>query len=428
MRTMRNGSGKRLGAAIPPMAVAALLGACGDSGTSTSSSADSTLPPAVASAKKTNAPVDGALVTADNALGLNLLRAIQQQSPTDNVTISPVSVAITLQILLNGAAGATQEAMTQVLQLGPLTSQQVNADNAALQAALTNPDPEVTLTIANSLWMHLASNPVLPAFQQVDTQYYGAKIGDLSGAPDDINAWVAQQTQGQIQDIAPAADYSQVVAFLANAVYFHGNWASAFDPAATRPGTFTAGDGSGVTVQMMHMSGSLQYRQGQGFQMLRLPYGQGRLSMLILLPDSSTSFDSFISNVTSDSIATWVSQLQAMPLGLALPRFNAQADTNLQAPLTTLGMGIAFDCQGDLVASADFSNLVSARSCIGIARHSASVQVDETGTTAAAATGVGVVTTSLPQQMSVDHPFLYAIRDDDNGALLFIGTMLNPSQ
>src|SRR5882724_10605096 len=110
--------------------------------------------------------------------------------------------------------------MTQTLQLGPLTKQQMNEANAALQAALIGADPQVELKIANSLWVHLNRAAVLPSFTQMDQDYYGAMIGDLAGAPDNVNAWAADQTNGLITDILSPDDYSTVTAVIANAVYF----------------------------------------------------------------------------------------------------------------------------------------------------------------------------------------------------------------
>ncbi len=115
------------------------------------------------------------LAATDNAFGLALLN-IRMPSAGGNIAISPLSLALALQIVHGGAAGTAQQAMADALQLGALRNPRLNEDNAALQAALLNPDPQVQLTVANSLWMHLAENPVLPAFIQADQTYYGAAI------------------------------------------------------------------------------------------------------------------------------------------------------------------------------------------------------------------------------------------------------------
>jgi serpin B len=139
-----------------------------------------------------------------------------------NVAISPLSVAIALQVLYNGAQGSTQQAMMQALDLGTLSAQTVNSDNAALQAALVDPDPKVDLTIANSLWLWQSNNPVNPTFTQTDETYYGATIGNLAGAPANVNAWVDTETHGLIPQILPPDLPPSAFrdAIIANALYF----------------------------------------------------------------------------------------------------------------------------------------------------------------------------------------------------------------
>jgi serine protease inhibitor len=178
------------------------------------STGGSTPPAAVTEAQKADTPVDPAIVAADNGFGLSLLNTLIPGA-AGNVAISPISVAMTLQIVYNGAGGSTQQAMAQTLELGTLSTQELNSGNAALQASLINPDPHVQLTIANSLWMHLSNNAVSPSFTQMDETYYGATVGDLSGAPDNVNAWVASETDGLITQILPpepAGYYNQIYA------------------------------------------------------------------------------------------------------------------------------------------------------------------------------------------------------------------------
>jgi len=126
-------------------------------------------------------------------------------------------------IVYNGAAGTTQQAIAQTLQLGSLSApSQLNNANAALQASLISADPKVQLTVANSLWMHLSDNSVLPSFTQTDETYNGATVGDLSGAPANVNAWVSNETNGLITQILPNEPpdyYSMIKAIIANTIY-----------------------------------------------------------------------------------------------------------------------------------------------------------------------------------------------------------------
>jgi serine protease inhibitor len=415
------------------LSVAAWLGGCGGSSMNSASmpinpgtpppAGSSQPPPAVLQAQQDNTPVNPAIVTADNSFGLNLFENLNSGA-SGNVAISPISVAMALQIVYNGAAGATQQAMSQTLELGTLSTADLNNANAALQGSLVNPDPQVQLTIANSLWMHLGTNAVLPSFTQMDQTYYGAMVGDLSGAPANVNAWADTETNGLITQILPNANYQSVTAIIANVIYFKGQWASAFDPSQTAAAPFTLADGTQVAAQMMHQAASVGYLQGANFQALRLPYGQGRMSMLIVLPDAGISLSSFVSGITADTLNGWVGQLQTAYGNIALPRFTSTYGASLVQPLSTLGMATAF-CSSQ---QASFPGI--GLGCISDVEHKTVVEVDETGTVAAGSTTIIVTPVAVPAPMftiNLDHPFLYAIRDDQTGELLFIGTLMNPS-
>jgi serpin B len=175
---------------------------------------------------------------------------------------------------------------------------------------------------------------------------------------------------------------------------------------------------------MMHQSGSYAYLQGANFQAVRLPYGQGRLSMLIVLPNSSADFNSFVAGITAATLNGWIGQLQGSPGSIAVPRFTSAYGASLPSALSALGMGIAL-CSSN---SADFSALAPGV-CVSDVEHRTIVEVDETGTVAAGATTITVTpTVAMTGQftMTMDHPFFYAIQDDQTGELLFIGTLVDP--
>jgi serpin B len=385
-----------------------------------------TVATAVEEAQQNDTPVAQQIVAADNTFGLALFDALTQGA-TGNVAISPTSVALALQMVYNGAEGSTQQAMSQALQLQGLGALAVDQDNAALQAALINPDPKVQLTTANSLWMHLNQNAVLPSFVSTNETYYAAEIGDLSGAPDDVNAWVASETNGLITQILPPANYNAVVAVLANAIYFKGAWTTEFKPNETAATPFTLTDGTQISCQMMNLTSSFPYLSGTNFQAVELPYGQtSRLSMLIILPAVGVDFGSFVSNMTSGQLSTWVRDLEPAQVSIGLPRFTATYANSLVKALTSLGMGVAFNPN-----AADFADLASGPGVyISDVEHQAVVQVDESGTVAAGATTVTITPTVASPSISMimNRPFFYAIVDGKTGALLFIGTLVDPSQ
>jgi serpin B len=257
------------------------------------------------------------VAAADNAFGLNLLHALDPDSAA-NVAISPTSIALVLQIVYNGARGATRQAMSRVLRLGSLSARDINFDNLALLASLKDPDSQVKLTIANSLWINLSKHPLLPAFVDVNRKYYEAHIGDLVGAPRNVNAWVSKETQGLITQILSEVQEDDV-AVIANAIYFKGTWTAPFDPARTAAGEFSTSDGTKLMCQMMNKHDTFGYFRGANFEALRLRYGQNkRLSMLILLPDASTSLKAFMVGRKSGGTAVLDVPAQArLPAGRA---------------------------------------------------------------------------------------------------------------
>lgn len=413
----------------------ALAGCGGDSGGSSGQSSTSSTPlsgvtsppPAVAQAKAENTPVDPALVVADNGFGLSLLQTLIQGSPNTNIAISPTSVAMALQIAYNGAAGSTQTAMAQTLQLGSLSLSQLNDDNAALLAALQSPDPVVNLTVANSLWVRLGANTVSPTFSNTDQTYYGAEVGDLAGAPANVNAWGNTETNGLITQILPPdTNLSQAVAILANVVYFKGAWTEAFDPSQTTAAPFTLADGTQTSVDMMSQpnTNTLPVLFGTNFTAFSLPYGQGRLSMIVVLPNTGVDFGTFIGTLTPTEIASWAGQMVTGSLiNLYLPRFKTSFSQPLPNALSALGMGIAFE-----PGVADFSGIYPL-AYLSAVQHDTVVEVDEAGTVAAGSTTIVIGTTAVQKPVDVDanHPFFYAIRDSQTGALLFTGVMMNPN-
>ena len=400
------------------------LWGCGGGGSSTSQTR--ALPPAVATALRGATPVSSALVSANNSFGFDLFNQLTQQNPTGNVFISPTSVALALEIVENGAENGTLTAMAQTLHLPGMAPTDVDTANAALQASLVNPDPKVQLNIANSLWINQSSTQVNPAFVQANTTYYGSNVGNLAGAPDNVNAWVSSATNGAITSILPPGNYRQDVFIVVNAVYFKGQWTTVFDPAQTVNAPFTLLSGATVTCPMMNQMGSyrlLPWDRTSSWS--TIPYGTGRMSMIVALPDAGTSWQSFLTTITAQNLNTWLSQTSNSWGSIGLPKFQSSYGANLIPALSTLGMQVAFTLlQADLsgIAPGTYLNFV---------QHKTFLQVDEAGTTAAGVTGVSAeppVSARLPGfTMTMNHPFFCAIRDNKTGALLFMGSILDPT-
>lgn len=372
--------------------------------------------------------IDGQVVQAQTEFGLALFETLRQESPQSNVLISPASVAIALTMTYNGAAGDTQAAMAEVLRLQGMDIQTINQANQALQEYWASADPAIELAIANSLWYN-QDLPVHADFIERMQAVYRAEVAALDftnpAAKATINDWVKGQTRDRIPTIVDNIPADQLM-FLINAVYFKGDWTQAFDPELTEDRPFMLLDGSEIQHPGMIQQGDYFYLETDQFQAVSLPYGEKALSFEVILPAEGVALEEFYQQLTPENWQTWMSQLRSRPGSLQLPRFQFAYEADLIPALKALGMEVAF------TDSADFSGLTPLAAAINQVRHKTFIDVNEEGTEAAAATSIGIMPTSIPAQpdppfqMEVDRPFLVAIRDRQTGALLFLGSVVDP--
>jgi serpin B len=372
----------------------------------------------------------GRLVAANLDFGFRLYAALAKGSGGQNLFYSPLSVSLALEMVYNGARTTTQQAMARTLGLGSMGTPLLNSTSASLLAHLQALDSKVALSIADSLWLRRGYT-LLPAFQQAVAASYGAQISMLDfadpHAPGTINAWVNRQTHGLIPSIIKDIP-SQMILYVINALYFKAPWSSPFRQSSTSPGPFTIAGGQQKTLPMMRNLGAYHYVKAAGYEAIALPYAAGKLAMYIVLPSVSNGLHGFQSGLDA---ATWSSLIQSLTPQegtIVLPRFGVDYSASLNAALSALGMGIAFDTK-----RADLSGMVQLtgqRAYISEVKHRSVLKVDEQGTLAAAVTSVGVGAMSMPQavfSMVVNRPFFCAIRDETTGTLLFMGAITNPS-
>ena len=361
-----------------------------------------------------------ALVEADNGFGLKLLQNLAKRDAKANVVLSPTSLAVALQMTYNGASGGTQKAMASTLQIAGMTPDALNTGNVALLGSLKNPEPNIALHVANSLWFRGIRKP-LPAFIQAAQKYYGATLGNLDDGADAVNGWVSQQTNGKIPAIVTPNDTRQSDAILANAVYFKAPWSEPFQPNKTKTEKFTPAGGAPQDVPMMKRSGEFRYTENAKYQAVSLPYGRGGLALIALLPRPNVKFSAFVSSLNGKMFAE---NFAFRSGNVGLPRFKTEYGAEMTPPLSALGMALAFDAQ-----RADFSKMFdSGRFFIGIVKHKTYLNVNEAGTEAAAATAVGMRSAAImlpkdPFTLVFNRPFVFAIRDTRSGALIFVGTI-----
>lgn len=375
-----------------------------------------------------SASIDTKLVSANTKFGFNLFSQLLVQDNKKNIFVSPSSVALALAMTYNGADGSTQEAMAKALELQGLNLQQVNSNYAELKTSLENPDPEVTLNIANSLWADQNVN-LKSDFIRNNQEFYQAKVTNLnladSETPNKINSWVKENTQGKIDKIVDKIDPNQVL-FLLNAIYFKGSWKQEFDQEKTAQLPFYLSSGEEKQHPMMSQSGEYKYYESEKFQAVSLPYGQsGRVSFYVFLPKQNSDLNSFYESLNAANWEKWMSQFAFREGSVRLPRFKMDYETTLNDALSALGMEEAF------TDNANFSEMGSNLK-ISQVKHKTFVEVNEEGTEAAATTSVGIQLTSaqLPSQqpfnMIVDRPFFCAIRDNQTGTVLFMGSIVEP--
>jgi len=367
------------------------------------------------------------IIRADQQFAFELFREVNGQSEEDNLMISPLSVSYALGMTYNGSAGDTKEAFRQVLHFGELTDQEVNESFKDLMGQLVNLDENVEFSIANSIWYRLGYQ-VLEAFINTNREYFDAAIEELDfsdpGAVDIINQWIEDKTNGKIRDML---DYipADAVMYLVNAIYFNASWKYQFDPEDTYEGDFTLEGGSIHRTDFMQVEGSFSYTSQENFRAVELPYGDSAFSMVILLPEMDVTVDELADAMNADSWDSWFESSYTTNVLVNLPRFKYEFKSLLNDPLFNLGLGIAF------TESADFSN-IKPESGIFISRviHQTYIDVNEEGTEAAAATVVEMLDSAYPGggplHFVADRPFLYVIRENSTGAIIFMGKVGKP--
>ena len=354
----------------------------------------------------------------------------QVRGEAGNLFMSPLSVRVALAMTYGGAAGQTATQMAGALKLEG-SAEQVHGSMAALQEELEDAaSGDQLLAIANRLWGR-GGEPFEGAFLQLTRSYYGAALealnfgGDPEGSRETINAWVAERTADKIPELIPAGviDGSTILV-LTNAIYFKGRWESQFDPAKTKEADFHVGD-KVIRAPMMAQKAKIAYSETADAQAIELPYEGGRLSMVIVLPRAKGGITALEGALAADGVAPYLQAMRPREVEVELPRFKIESSFTLNDYLQKLGIVDAF------TGAADFSG-ISRGGALMISQviHKAFVEVNEEGTEAAAATAV-VMTRSAavgrPARFVADHPFYFAIRDRQTGAVLFLGRLINPN-
>lgn len=383
------------------------------------------LPRALTTAEQT-------VIARSNAFGIDLMREVLGRDDRPNVVLSPLSASMALGMAMEGAEGATFEAMRTGLRFDDLSRDEITRAYEGLLELLPDLDPSVELSIANSAWanedVEFHESYIERLAASFDARTESLDFADPASV-DVINRWVDRNTKGRIEEIVDELD-PDLVMILVNAMAFDAPWTTRFDPDDTRPADFTREDGSTVTVDMMSLEDATVLRGGvelgddSGLSAVELPYGGGAFSMVVAVPWGAASIRDVVARMDRDAWDELLASFEERDMDLlSLPRFELSYDAFLNDPLREMGMDLAF------TPDADFTRMSPAggRFCIDYVRQKTFIEVDEAGTRAAAATAVGVREVSF-NGLIVDRPFLFAIRERLSGTLLFVGVVGDPTE
>ncbi|MCD6117869.1 serpin family protein [bacterium] len=352
--------------------------------------------------------------------------------PSDsNIFISPISISYALAMAANGAEGTTREEILNTLGFGNMAIDDVNKSFHSLMSLLVNTDPDVILTIANSIW-YKKGFPVEQSFLKINKSYYSAEVNELDFSSPDavktINTWVYDNTNGKIEKILDSIDPASVM-FLLNAIYFKGMWQYKFDENFTIEDVFTTSSGDTVHCKMMTITENLPCFETDTFEAVDIPYGSGNFAMAVLVPKSGNTAENIIKSMNKSSWDMWQQKFKVskQTITLQMPKFETRYKIKLNDVLKNLGIKKAFS-----PSDADFSGICKSYDLyIDEILHKSFIKIDEKGTEAAAVTiidykmGISNSTDNV-KFIKVDRPFIFIIHEKTNGTILFEGKINNP--
>ena len=373
---------------------------------------------------------DSSIVRVSNDLGFKLLKAINGQGSGPDFMISPVSVGLVVFMLENGASGRTLSEIKNFLGLQVNVSQ-INPQVKQLVERLPGLDTDVILNIANSQWINrnLSAN-ISPSYTQVLKKYFNAQVFVVPfdmNTVNRINNWVSRQTSGKIKNIIDRLKPDDPLV-LVNAVYFKGQWYDKFEESETREREFYVSENQTVLVPMMKgviKKVNWYYDERYSTMVAELLYGNGNFSMVFLVPDFSFGIDSLISVLDSDLWNRFVgSATELENVEVTMPKFEMRGSFDFVSLFKKLGLSIIFD-----KGRADFSR-IGPNLYVKDIKQKTYIKVDEQGSTAAAATSVTFGLTAVypgANEIKINKPFVFAIRQTSTNTVLFLGVIRDPS-
>lgn len=368
------------------------------------------------------AEVNKGFVKANTQFAANLFQKLSEEDAEKNIFFSPFSITMALSMPYQGAETTTKEAMAKALNYTGMSTEEINQSYVDHLAYYNNLYPQLTLDIANSIWIH-KDFKVKESFLEKNKEVFNANSTFLdfgnSDACDQMNKWISDSTKGKINNlIVPPIDPS-VRMYLMNAIYFNASWTDQFNEKETRQSAFKNIQGENKVVSMMNRTGGYNYAKTQEFQAIELPYCAENISMYCILPQNNNIND-FIAEFDVDKWNEIKSNLSRKSnVRVSIPRFKTEyKPEDLRGKLIDLGMEEAF------YEGADFSG-IGENLFIEKVLHKAVIDMTESGTEAAASTVIVIPAPSIPEYFVADKPFMYVIADNETGTIVFMGKVVD---
>lgn len=372
-----------------------------------------------------------AAAAANNAFAIDIYPKIARTN--GNLVFSPYSAHSALALTWAGARGATAQQMAAVLHLG-----RDRAGMCEQLAALRNwlnpsetADKGRQVIVANAIWadksLALKSDFLKTAREQFGAMLSQVDFKDTDASAKAINDWVSKETSGKIENLISPPAISGASLVLTDAIYCKGRWRKPFPKGATRNAPFHLADGATEDVPLMNVEGQFNYGESKTMQVVDLPFSAGRLSMVLFLPKDPDALAEVERSMNDADMTQNMAWVKPQVVHVFLPRFEFDASFSLQDTLQEMGMTDAFSSD-----FAKFSGIADGGLFISTVLQKCAVNVNEEGAEAAAATAVIMATGAAPVPnpnafvFRADHPFMFLIRHNDTGAILFMGRVARP--
>ncbi|NP_001086989.1 serpin peptidase inhibitor, clade E (nexin, plasminogen activator inhibitor type 1), member 2 L homeolog isoform X1 [Xenopus laevis] len=363
-------------------------------------------------------------------IGIQVFNQVVKTRPHENIVMSPHGISSVLGMLQLGADGKTKKQLMTVMRY---KINEVAKSLKKINRAIVAKKNKDIVTTANGVFASSAFKMEGSfVYKNKDVFHSDVRSVDFqekNTAASIINQWVKNQTKGMIEGlISPELlDSSVTRLVLVNALYFKGLWKSRFQPENTKKRTFHGPDGKDYQVPMLAQlslfrSGSASTPNGLWYNVIELPYHGGSLSMLVALPtEESTPLSAIIPHISTKTLQSWMT-MTPKRVQLILPKFSVEAEADLKEPLRNLGITEMFD-----VSKANFAKITRSESLhVSHLLQKAKIEVNEDGTKASGATTAVLIARSSPRWFTVDRPFLFFIRHNPTGAVLFTGQINKP--